>query len=253
MWLAKVAGEIEKPNGLIALPLFRLPELYRKLKLTDLPGLNFRMERQLNFRKINSAADFFNSSLSDLSLWFGHPGRLWYYRLRGYEVDEIKTNTKSVGHSHVLSPEFRNRVSARRVLAKMAEKCAKRLRAKNLWSSGLGLSITFLEGGYYSRHLKTNLVCDSKSVRQAAMKLYDECTINKIPLKVSVTLLDLKQMHYQPISLFKDLEKSRQISQTLDKINDRYGDQTIYSAAEFDTLEAAPNRIPFGNPERLNF
>jgi len=211
------------------------------------------MERQLNHRNINSAADFFNSSLSNLSLWFGHPGRLWYYRLRGYEVDEVKTNTKSIGHSHVLSPEFRNRISARRVLAKMTEKCAELLRIKKLWSNGVCLSIVFLGGGHYSRHLKTSLVCDSKSIRQAALMLYDSHKSNKVPLKVSVTLLDLKQTHYQPISLFKDLEKSRQVSQTLDQINDRYGDQTIYSAAEFGTLGAAPNRIPFGSPERLSF
>lgn len=252
-WLSKVAGEIEKPDGLVTLPLFRLPELYSKLKLTDLPGINLRMERQLNHRNINSAIDFYNSELGSLSLWFGHPGRLWYYRLRGYEVDEIKSNTKSIGHSHVLSPEFRNRISARKVLAKMAEKCAKRLRIKNLWSSGVHMSIIFLGGGHYSRCLKTGLVCDSKSILRGSLILYDNCKINKIPLKVSVTLLDLKQMHYQPISLFKELETSKKVSRTLDQINDRYGEQTIYSAAEFGSLEAAPNRIPFGSPERLNF
>jgi DNA polymerase-4 len=209
------------------------------------------MERQLNSRKIRTAWDFYNSSLSDLSVWFGHPGRAWYYRLRGWELDEIASVTKSVGHSHVLAPEFRNSISARRVLSKMDEKCAKRLRAKNRWTSAIHISISFLGSGGESKYIKTNLICDSKSIRRAALYLYDRARINKPPLKISVTLFNLKQMQCEPISLFADIEKSKQISQTLDQINDRYGDDTIYCAAQFGTDEAAPDRIPFGPPATM--
>jgi DNA polymerase-4 len=250
-WLAKVAGEIKKPDGLVCLPLSELPELYKKLKLTDLPGINFRMERQLRYRKIFTASDFFNASLSNLSLWFGHSGRLWYYRLRGYEIDELKNPIKSIGHSHVLAPEFRTKSAARRVLSKMAERCAKRLRAKELFTGGVHIAISFLQEGYFVKSSKTNLVCDSQSIRRIALSMYDDCHANKVPLKISVTLFDLKQMKSQPISLFADIEKSKRISIALDAINDRFGDSTIYSASEFDTDEAAPNRIPFGDPERL--
>lgn len=252
-WLAKVAGEYKKPDGLVALPLAKIPDLYQRLKLTDLPGINLRMEIQLNRNKIKTTSDFFNASLSDLSAWFGHPGRAWYFRLRGWELDEVTFATKSVGHSHVLAPEFRTRSSARRVLSKMAEKCAKRLRSKELWTNAVRVSVSFLGGGGICEYVKTSLVCDSKSIRLAALLLYDKAQINKAPLKVSVTLFDLKQMSRAPISLFKDIEKSRQISETLDQINDRFGDDTIYSGAQFDTEDAAPNRIPFGDPGRLNF
>lgn len=252
-WLAKVAGEIKKPDGLVALSLKELPELYQSLKLTDLPGINFRMERQLRHHRIYSASDFYNASLSDLSLWFGHPGRLWYYRLRGYELEDLKNPVKSVGHSHVLAPEFRTKSSARRVLSKMAEKCAKRLRMKDLYAGGVHLHVSFLGASGYSNYTKTNLISDSRSIRSAALCLYDKCKMIKPPLKVSVTLFDLKQMRSEPISLFSDIEKSRRVSQALDEINDRFGDDTIYSASQFGTEEAAPNRIPFGDPGRLMF
>jgi len=252
-WLAKVAGELKKPDGLVALSLNGLPALYGKLKLTDLPGINFRYERQLNCKKIKTASDFFNSSLPDLSTWFGHSGRVWYYRLRGWELDEVTSAAKSVGHSHVLAPEFRNKSAARRVLLKMAEKCAKRLRKKNLWANSVYVAVSFLGGSCSTQSVKTNLICDSQSVRINVLSLYDHLKIQKPPLKVSVTLSDLKQMNQQPISLFTDIEKSRLFSQTLDKINDRFGNDTIYPAAQFGTDEAAPDRIPFGDPGRLSF
>jgi DNA polymerase-4 len=68
-----------------------------------------------------------------------------------------------------------------------------------------------------------------------------------------VTLFGLKQIQNEQISLFSDIEKSKRVSKTLDQINDKFGESTIYPASMFDTEEAAPNRIPFGDPGRLNF
>ena len=251
-WLAKLAGEFEKPDGLTVLPLEKLADFYKQLKLTDLPGINLRMQAQLNRHNIRTTADFFNSPLSDLSTWFGHPGRVWYHRLRGYEIGETAAAAKSVGHSHVLAPSFRSFDGGRRVLSKMAEKCAKRLRQKKLWTNSIAVSISSFDYGYKSQHLKTDLICDSQSIRQAALGLYEGFQIKK-PLKVSVTLFDLRQISNRPISLFSDIEKSKRVSEALDQINDRFGDDTIYSASQFDTEDAAPNHIHFGDPDRLGF
>ena len=38
-YLAKVASDMEKPDGLVALPLDILPEALRQLTLRDLPGI----------------------------------------------------------------------------------------------------------------------------------------------------------------------------------------------------------------------
>lgn len=253
LWLAKVAGESKKPDGLVFLALENLVKFYEKLELTDLPGINFRMQRQFNRHRIMTVLDLYKQSLANLSLWFGHGGRMWYYRLRGYEIDERRSATRSVGHSHVLAPEFRTRLLARRVLAKMAEKCAVRLRSKNLWANSVAVYISYLGGGGVYKYLNTDLVCDTRSIQRAALSLYDACRISKPPLKIAVTLFNLKQMQNEQISLFSDIEKSKQLSKVLDRINDKYGVDTVYPASMFDTHEAAPDRIPFGDPGRLRF
>lgn len=252
-WLAKVAGESKKPDGLVFLNLNDLAEFYEKLELKDLPGINFAMEKQFNRRGIRSVLDLYEQSLVNLSTWFGHGGRMWYYRLRGYEIDEKKSAVKSVGHSHVLAPQFRTRHLARRVLAKMAQKCAVRLRGKNLWASAVSVYISFLGGGGMYKYINTDLICDTQSIQRAALFLYDSLKITKPPLKIAVTLFNLKQMRREQISLFCDIEKSKRASKALDEINDKYGIDTIYPASMFDTGESAPNRIPFGDPGRLSF
>lgn len=252
-WLAKVAGELKKPDGLVVLTLGELPALYRSLELTDLPGINVRMAAHLRYRKIKTPFDFFEAPLNNLSRWFGHPGRVWYHRLRGFEVDDIKPATKSIGHQHVLAPKYRNRNAARRVISKMAEKCAVRSRAKNLWASGVAVFVGFFEGPPYHHAINTDIISDSKSIQRIVLKLYDDCRNTKPPFRLAVTLFNLQQVRGEQISLFSDMEKSRKLSKVMDKINDKYGAETIYSASMFDTLDAAPNRIPFGSPERFGF
>jgi len=252
-WLAKVAGESKKPDGLVILILEGLPAWYRSMDLTDLPGINVRMAAHLRHRKIKTPFDFYNQPLNNLSRWFGHPGRLWYYRLRGYETDDIQPATKSIGHQHVLAPKYRSREAGRRVLIKMAEKCGTRLRAKNLWAKGVGVSISFFDGPHWAKNTTTDLISDSRRIQRIALSLYDACRIPKPPLRIAVTLFNLKQVRGEQISLFSDIEKSRQISKAMDAINDKYGADTIYPASMFDTGDAAPNRIPFGSPEKFGF
>lgn len=251
-WLAKVAGELKKPDGLVVLTLEELPALYQSLELTDLPGINIRMACQLRKRKIKTPFDFRRQPLGNLSRWFGHPGKVWFYRLRGYEVDDIQPVTKSIGHQHVLAPKYRTIPAARRVLVKMAQKCGQRLRVKNLWAGGVAIFIRFLTGSTWSKNSRTDLINDSQNIQRIVLSLYDSCWVKKPPLMVAVTLFNLYQAKGEQISLFSDIKKSRKISQILDEINDKYGADTIYPASMFDTLDAAPNRIPFGSPERFS-
>ena len=53
-YLAKVASDMEKPDGLVALPLDILPEALRQLTLRDLPGIGARTEKRLNEQGIRT-------------------------------------------------------------------------------------------------------------------------------------------------------------------------------------------------------
>ena len=53
-YLAKVASDMEKPDGLVALPLDILPEALRQLTLRDLPGIGPKTEKRLNDKGIRT-------------------------------------------------------------------------------------------------------------------------------------------------------------------------------------------------------
>jgi DNA polymerase-4 len=144
-YLAKVASDMEKPDGLVALPLDILPEALRLLKLRDLPGVGVQMEKRLNERGIRSMDELLALDCEQAGqLWGSVWGeRLWHW-LRGEDFDMNETeHLKSLSHQHVLAPQMRTPEAAWAVAHKLLHKAAMRLRAKGLWAGSIGLAIGF--------------------------------------------------------------------------------------------------------------
>src|SRR5579863_153008 len=144
-YLAKIASDMEKPDGLVALPLDLLDGALRQLSLRDLPGIGARTEKRLQARGIETMDQLLALDADRAGeLWGSVWGeRLWHW-LRGqdFEMSEIGHN-KSISHSHVLAPEMRTGEKAWAVAHKLLHKAAMRLRASELWASGIGLAVGF--------------------------------------------------------------------------------------------------------------
>jgi DNA polymerase-4 len=144
-YLAKIASDMEKPDGLVALPLDILPEALAQLTLRDLPGIGAKTEKRLNAKGIHTMPQLLALNCEQAGeLWGSVWGeRLWHW-LRGQDFDmsELEHN-KSISHSHVLSPDMRTAEKAWAVAHKLLHKAAMRLRAADLWAGSIGLAIGF--------------------------------------------------------------------------------------------------------------
>lgn len=248
-FLAKMAGEREKPDGLNILKLKNIESFYKNLPdLKDITGINFRMEINLKNFGIYSPLKFYKTSLTQLRRFLHHWGRLWFYRLRGYEVDEIVSKTKTIGHSHVLAPELRDPQKAKSVIKKLIYKVGYRLRQKNCGAKGVFVSIRFLNHTNFYQSLSTPIFSDNFTLTKYIFKILENCNWNNQVLRVAVSVFNLVPFSDNQISIFEDLEKSKRASIALDKISDKYGANTIVPASVFIANDSAPDRIPFGKP-----
>ncbi|MGA7858744.1 MAG: DNA polymerase, partial [Terracidiphilus sp.] len=144
-YLAKVASDMEKPDGLVALPLDILAEALSQLTLRDLPGIGARTEKRLNAKGIHTMLDLQALGCEQAGqLWGSVWGeRLWHW-LHGEDFDMAETeHLKSISHSHVLAPEMRTAEKAWAVAHKLLHKAAMRLRSGGLWASSIGLAVGF--------------------------------------------------------------------------------------------------------------
>jgi len=103
-FLAKVAAEMDKPNGLVALHPDALPGPLLGLKLTDLPGISENMEKRLNAAGITTIDAFWNITAKHArKIWNNVEGERLWLQLHGYAVTRPPTQKRMFGHSRVLS------------------------------------------------------------------------------------------------------------------------------------------------------
>jgi len=248
-FLAKLAAERKKPDGLVAVTLDQLEEFYSKICLTDITGIHFRMEARLNRLGIKTPLQFYKSSLGHLGDILNHPGKSWYYRLRGYEIDSGRSQTKTIGHSHVLEPELRSKSAAISVLRKLVSKAGYRIRKEGYQACGVYLSIRFMNKTGFSLSKKADRpFSDDWTFWSYVTNLLKECHSWSRPIHLAVGAFGLKKNGGEQISIFKEIEKRQNLSFALDKINDQYGMDTVFPASMMQAGDSAPDRIPFGKP-----
>jgi DNA polymerase-4 len=267
-YLAKVAGEMEKPDGLVALTPDILPEALRQLKLRDLPGIGARMEKRLNERGIRTMDDL-------MALDCDHSGELWgsvlgerlWHWLHGddFEMDE-PAHQKSMSHQHVLAPEMRTPEKAWAVAHKLLHKAAMRLRAEGLWASGIGLAIGFAgphgkkkepvtNYGVPKRGWKNELkLCecqDNPALIAALSRLWESRPCGQDfehPYFIGVHLTGLVPGRLHSLNLFEGSEEEQHRAHLLaamDALNNKYGLSTLCPATMLTAFKAAPTRIAF--------
>ena len=86
-FLAKVAAEMQKPNGLVVLDADDLPHKLFRLALTDFPGISRGMEARLHAAGVWTTEQMYALTLPQMrAVWGGVGGERWWHLLRGHEV-----------------------------------------------------------------------------------------------------------------------------------------------------------------------
>jgi DNA polymerase IV len=271
-YLAKVATDMEKPDGLVALTKDVLKDALATLKLQDLPGVGARTEKRLNEKGIHSMADLMAVLEKDHGreatgdLWGSVWGeRMWHW-LNGddFDLDENE-HAKSVGHQHVLAPVFRNPEGAWAVAHKLLHKAAMRMRGEKLWASRIGLSIAFMgksrmkgsspfgpsRSESWSSEMRLLECQDNATLIKALRKLWSQRPQGpayRQPFFLSVVLAGLVPEARHSLTLFDAQDGSigrQRLAETMDTLNHKYGMSTLAPATMLAAYESAPTRIAF--------
>jgi DNA polymerase-4 len=266
-YLAKVASDMEKPDGLVALPLDILPEALRQLTLRALPGIGSRMEKRLNEQGIQTMDQLLALDCDQAGeVWGSVLGSRLGHWLRGedFDMDEAE-HLKSMSHQHVLSPEMRTPEKAWAVAHKLLHKAAMRLRASGLWAGSIGLVIGFAvprsekkpmsRFGMPTRGWKGEIrltECqDNLTLIAALSRLWASRPTGAAydrPYFIGVHLNGLVPDRLHTLNLFDGSEEAAnrtRLVAAMDALNNKYGLSTLAPATMLTAFKAAPTRIAF--------
>ena len=247
-FLSKTASDMQKPDGLTVIDLEDLPHCLYRLELSDLCGIGKRMVKRLNGHGLYTVKDLCNADKGALHrAWGGIEGDRMYGNLRGEHIISALSHRASVGHSHVLPPAQRTTEAAYAVLHRLLQKAAMRLRSYGLTAGAMHLSLKYLGGERWDEEMSFTETQDTVQLIRAITELWRRRKpAQSRPLAVGITLLKLNEEKYHPLSFFEN-ERTQAFNKAIDKLNTRYGKNTVYFAGAHDYLTSAPMRIAFNH------
>jgi len=231
-YLAKIAAEMKKPDGLTVITAEDIPSKLLKLSLRDIPGVGYRVLKRLHSAGIDTVEKLYGCSSGHLqTIWGSIYGKKCWYLLRGYQLAENVVKNQVIGHSRILGPEVRRISAARNVTAELAIKAAKRLREKELCATYIGLYLKTLNKVVHKTYVRISPSCDNATILEQVLKAWDRLTLQ-------YSLSSLRQVG---LSLGGLIQKSRQLSfddlggkqvqenlsLAMDNINKRFGQHTV--------------------------
>ncbi len=260
--VAKIASDLQKPDGLIVVRPQDKDALYYRLDLEDIPGIGRRMKRNLGTLGIRTLIDLRDYPLSKLVAHYGIQGYHLHSmgQLEGSwkeEFDETLDASdgtmKSIGHMYTIPQEYRQKKIMRSVLYKLSEMVGARLRVNGVMGNGIHVHIHDPERMHIGKGAKLGFYLqDGRDIYLEAINLLTQSGMleeaERQSYLVGVTVFGLVPEEKQG-NLFEGPERGKarsQLMHALDKINNKYDEFTVARVPAFLARDIIRDSVGFG-------
>ena len=251
--LAKMAGEMKKPDGMEWLTPAVMPQKLAQFKLGDLPGIGKRMEKRLISAGITNIKQLYELQPKHArKLWNGVTGERFILALQGHDIPDPETTPHSLGHGQILTTGNRNQEGARLVARRLLIKAATRLRRGEFFANHLYLSGKCEINKRRSRSISMQATQDSFQLLNLFAKSWPQLELEK-PMSVGIMLGGLTHESQHTADLFEDRISSgktntrEQLCSAVDALNQKFGQDTIIYGEKPKTItKYSGAKIAFG-------
>lgn len=261
MLLAKVCMDIEakKSSNFIAEWTYEdvKTKLWNITPISNMWGIGNRMEKNLNLLGIKTIRDLANYNKLKLKEKFGIIGEELWFHANGIDNSKIsdfqkEAKEKSISNSQVLFKDYYNN-EITLIIKEITYILVKRLRKENFTTSRISLSINYsknIGGGFAVSKKLDNQTNDEKQIYKTLINIFNCNYQENTPIrKVGINFSCLENNDYIQLNLFEninDIKKNNTLNQTIDKINEKFGNNSILNATsllENSTIKERNNKI----------
>ncbi|WOC17345.1 Y-family DNA polymerase [Pseudochrobactrum sp. MP213Fo] len=248
--LAKIAAEIDKPDGLVVVRPEDIPHRFLKLGLRDLPGIAAGVEARLNRSGITTVEQLWQiSPKQGRAIWGSVEGERFIAGLQGYAIEKQETKRRMFGHGRVLPRDWRQPDKILQCARLLCMSASRRLRKEHYRAGALvygwrikGQETVSLEGVFPpSRDDHCFLACLSQLHRRMLLQNRLRPADFKLVKNVHIYLHNLSGEVVSSHDLFDEPEQKlqqqrwEQVSDTLDRVRKQFG---------ADALSLGPSNAP---------
>ena len=227
-FLAKMASDLQKPNGLVIVEHGGEQEFLHGLPIEKLWGVGEVTAKSLRASGILTIGQLAQLTESALKPFFGQTATMVYHLVRGMDERPVIPlhETKSIGAEETFPFNLTEADDMRTMLTALADRVGARLRQEKLaaWTITLKLRYGNFQTVTRQRKLASPTQADEIIYRTAW-----ELLAQQPNLSAGIRLLGISVSHFEPaersaFSLFDDREeKGRQLSAVMDKMRQKFG------------------------------
>jgi len=261
-FLAKLATDIKKPDGLLVISPENIDQVLEPLMLTDLPGIAKNMAWKLVSHGINSP----------LQLRYTEPhllrkachsiiGEYWHYRLNFREVDISTDEYKSMQAMRQVSKAQRASIDTLMdILRALCLQLEKRMMSHSLRAHFLGYNFYYEDGFAFSDKFRTNIPLQDgieimniilDRIKIAEQEKGDIVIINNGIISMGVFITEFQDAEIIQLALWDNKFKEDNLRKVIYSIKDKFGYEKMLHGSEIQGTPVLKDVIGFGSVKDL--
>ena len=234
-FIAKIASDIRKPDGLTIVPDGRVEEFLEPLPIEKLWGVGEATRKTLAHLGVKTIGDLARISRELLDRKLGKHGLHLYLLAKGVDEREVETERqiKSIGHEETYREDILDMAVVRKVILSLATRVARRLRGHGFVGKTVTLKVKYHDFVQITRSVTLKeSTDDGREIFQSCCDLLVKTEVGKRPVRlfgISLSQLEVAAEERQ-LALFEETPetpKRKRLNRALDTISDKFGDEAI--------------------------
>jgi len=244
-FLAKIASDLEKPDGFTVVDPDRIPDFLDPLPIRRLWGVGKTAEARLSAFGIETIGQLRQLPEQTLVETFGEKGGRHLARLcRGEDDRPVVPDHEAISISHetTFAHDLTDREVLRAVLQQLTDQVARRLRRQQARAVTIHLKIRYADFQTYTRSLSLPAATDStRELWEGVRSLFEERLPDR-PLEIRLLGMGVSHLHrgeQRQRLLFGDstCDRDRQLDEARDAIAERFGSSSVRPASQIEQPE----------------
>ncbi|MFA5196861.1 MAG: DNA polymerase IV [Patescibacteria group bacterium] len=233
-FLAKTGSDLEKPDGLVIINENNKDNILQNLPLERFCGIGRAISRRLSLLDVYTTGDLRKCPIACLKEEFGVISA-WKLKQIAYGLDispviswREQKLAKSFSCSRTMNRDITSRDEIKKQLLFLFEKVAKKLRDDNYWAKEAGFWFRFKD---FSGHGKVfrlgSWCCNGLEFYGLSLKQLSQIHLHQPVRAIGVFAGRVQLSVNVPSSFLPEDKLNQQILETMDSINNRYGEDVI--------------------------
>ncbi len=238
-FLAKVASDLEKPDGFVVVKEGEEKEFLKSLPISRLWGVGKKTEAALKQMDIETIGQIAHMPEQDLSRRFGKWGSALWRLANGIDTRSVKPweTQKSISQETTFDEDTGDEEAIHKTLLGLAESLSRLMRKSKLKGRTVTLKIRLEDFSTFTRSKTLSDFVDSTQIlKGVAIGLYKK--FNKKNMKVRLLGIGVSQLNSvsgEQLGLFEqEAPLDAKMTKLLDSLQDKYGEGAVKRASLLD-------------------